>query len=64
MLCLRFPPPPLHPHPIAGSVPATLGSSKSLAQPEEPRLAQVWPPRTALPFPLSPWHLSRTSLVA
>lgn len=32
----------------AGSVPATLGSSKSLAQGEEPRLARVWPPQTAL----------------
>lgn len=54
-----FAPPP---HPIAGSVPATLGSSKSLAQPEEPRLAQVWPPRIALLFPLSPWHLFRRFL--
>lgn len=31
--------PPLHASPVAGSVPATLGSSKSLAQPEESRPA-------------------------
>lgn len=56
-----FAPPP---HPIAGSVPATLGSSKSLPQPEEPRLAQVWPPRTALLFPLPPGICSDPFLVA
>lgn len=39
MLCLF--PHSTHASPIAGSVPVTLGSSKSLAQPEESRLARV-----------------------
>lgn len=45
----------------SGSVPATLGSSKSLTQREEPRLAPVWLPQTALLLVRLPWHLSKPS---